>query len=464
MPELACHTLIIGAGPGGYVCAIRCGQLGLDTILVEAGNEGGTCLNVGCIPSKAIIHAADVFAGASEFALGSVLGIKQAKPKLQLSQTQKWKDGIVERLTGGVRGLLKKNRVRTIKGWAEFVDGKTVVVRSGNETVRISAKCVVIATGSLPAPLPDLPFGNGILSSTDLLSLKSLPESLGVIGAGYIGLELGMAFAKLGCRVELIESAEAILPRYDADLVKPVVARLADLGVAIHTGARATGFDPAHRELKLKARDGREFSVQAEKVLVTIGRKPLIDGWGRENLALDMDGPFIRVNERCETSMRDIFAIGDVTGEPMLAHRAMAQGELVARVVAGQKVDWDKRAIPAVCFTDPEIVVVGQLPLEAADAGIKTKVSKFPFLANGRAMTVERDDGFIRIVSRADNDLILGMQAVGHGVSELSASFSLALEMGATLKDIAGTIHAHPTMSEAIQETALVGLGHAVHI
>lgn len=227
MPELACHTLIIGAGPGGYVCAIRSGQLGLDTILVEADNEGGTCLNVGCIPSKAIIHAAEAFAGANGFAQGSILGIKQAKPKLQLSQTQKWKDGIIERLTGGVRGLLKKNKVRTFRGWATFLDGKTVDVRSGEETVRINAKYIVIATGSTPAPLPELPFGGDILSSTDLLSLKSLPESLGVIGAGYIGLELGMAFAKLGTHVELIEFADAILPRYDADLVKPVVSRLA---------------------------------------------------------------------------------------------------------------------------------------------------------------------------------------------------------------------------------------------
>lgn len=463
MPELACHTLIIGAGPGGYVCAIRCGQLGLDTILVEADNEGGTCLNVGCIPSKAIIHAAEAFAGANEFAQGSVLGIKQAKPKLQLSQTQIWKDGIVERLTGGVRGLLKKNKVRTFRGWAEFVDGKTVDVRSGDDTVRINAKYIVIATGSVPAPLPELPFGGDVLSSTDLLSLKSLPESLGVIGGGYIGLELGMAFAKLGTRVELIEFADAILPRYDAELVKPVVARLARLGVAVHTGARATGFDSARREVKLKVRDGHELLVQAEKLLVTVGRKPRVDGWGRENLVLDMDGPFIRINGRCETSMQGIFAIGDVTGEPMLAHRAMAQGELVARVVAGQTVDWDKRAIPAVCFTDPEIVVVGQLPTDADKAGIKVRVSKFPFLANGRAMTVERDDGFIRIVSRADNKLILGIQAVGYGVSELSASFSLALEMGATLDDIAGTIHAHPTMSEAIQEAALIGLGNAIH-
>ena len=454
MSDLTCETLVIGAGPGGYVCAIRAGQLGLDTIIVEARNEGGTCLNVGCIPSKAIIHAAEVFKQANELNNGSVLGIRQAKPRLALSQTQKWKEGIVEQLTGGVRGLLKKNKVRTVRGWAEFVDGKTVDVHAEDGVTRIRAKNLVIATGSVPAELPDLSFGSAVLSSTDILSIKSPPDTLAIIGAGYIGLELGIAFAKMGTCVSVI----------DSELIRPVEARLKHLGIQVHTSTKAIGFDEGRGVLRLSGNEDREFSIDASRVLVTVGRKPLVDGWGRENLVLDMDGSFIRIDARCETSMRGVFAIGDVTGEPMLAHRAMAQGEMVAEILAGHNRSWDKRAIPAVCFTDPEIVTVGQLPSEAVAEGLDVRTSKFPFLANGRALTVERSDGFVRIVSRADNKLILGIQAVGAGVSELSSTFGLALEMGATLDDIAGTIHAHPTLGEAIQEASLSGLGHALHI
>lgn len=462
MTELSCQLLVIGAGPGGYIAAIRAGQLGVDTIIVEAAPLGGTCLNVGCIPSKAIIHAADEFEKAVHFAEGSAIGVTAGKPKLDLKQTVAWKDGIVEKLTSGVGALLKKARVRTLKGWATFLDGKTVQIEGEDGPAKITAENILIATGSEPVELPFLPFGDGVISSTEALSLGAPPKTLAVVGAGYIGLELGIAFAKLGSKVAVIEAENRILPLYDKDLTKPVAKRLETLGIDVRLGAKAKG--KAKNGLEIETGEGDIETVQAETILVTVGRKPLTEGWGRENLVLDMNGRHIGIDTRCRTSMKNIYAIGDVTGEPMLAHRAMAQGEMVAEIVAGEKRRWDKVAIPAICFTDPEIVSAGLSPDKAKAAGHEIKTAIFPFAANGRAMTMEAEDGFVRAVARTDNHLLLGLQAVGRGVAELSASFGLALEMGARLEDVAGTIHAHPTQGEALQEAALRTLGHALHI
>ncbi len=463
MTELTCKVLIIGGGPGGYVAGIRAGQLGLDTIVVDAEALGGTCLNVGCIPSKAIIHAADEFEKAMHFANSSALGISAGKPKLDLTKTVAWKDGIVKRLTTGVGGLLKKNKVKTIKGWATFADGKTVDVKTADDVTRIRAENIIIATGSVPVELPFMKFGGAVISSTGALALDAPPKNFAIVGAGYIGLELGIAFAKFGSKVTVVEAMDRILPTYDAELTKPVAKRLKDLGVTVILGAKAKGLSKDGKSLEIE-QNGKTEVIPADKVLVTVGRKPLTEGWGREKLALDMDGRHLKINDRCETSMRGVFAIGDVTGEPMLAHRAMAQGEMVAEIIAGHNRRWDKVAIPAICFTDPEIVSAGLSPDEAKAAGYAIKSAIFPFAANGRAMTMEAEDGFVRAVAREDNHLILGLQAVGRGASELSAAFGLALEMGARLEDIAGTIHAHPTQGEALQEAALRTLGHAFHI
>ena len=462
MPIIECNTLVIGAGPGGYVAAIRAGQLGLDTLIVEAEAHGGTCLNVGCIPSKALIHVADEFNKATHFANSSPIGISVAKPEINLSETVKWKDGIVKRLTGGVGGLLKKNKVRAIKGWASFVDGKTVDVKTdaGVETVR--AKNIIIATGSAPVELPFLPFGGDIISSTEALDLNAPPKALAVVGAGYIGLEMGIAFAKLGSKVTIVEALDRILPLYDADLTKPVAKKMKSLGIDVLLGAKAKG--SSANGLDIEDADGKAQTIAADKILVTVGRKPLTEGWGRENLVLDMDGKFIKIDDQCRTSMTSIYAIGDVTGEPMLAHRAMAQGEMVAEIIAGENRSWDKRCIPAICFTDPEVVSVGLSPDEASWAGEEFITQMFPFAANGRAMTMEAEEGFIRIVARKSDHVVLGIQACGGGVAELSAAFGLAIEMGGRLEDIAGTIHAHPTQGEAFQEAALRTLGHALHI
>jgi dihydrolipoamide dehydrogenase len=462
MTEHACKLLIIGAGPAGYVCAIRAGQLGVDTIIVENAALGGTCLNVGCIPSKAVIHASDEFEKARHFAAGSTIGVKVKAPEIDLSETVKWKDGIVKRLTGGVGGLLKKSKVRVLMGMAKFRDGKTIEVKTAKGVEVVRTDNVVIATGSVPVELPFLPFGGDVISSTEALDLKAPPKHLVVVGGGYIGLELGMAFAKFGSQVAVVEALDRILPLYDSDLTKPVAKRLKALGVHVHLGARAKA--AAKKGLVIETADGKEETLPADKILVTVGRKPHIDGWGREELALEMNGRTIRVDDQCRTAMAGVYAVGDVAGEPMLAHRGMAQGEMVAEIVAGHKRRWDKRVIPAIVFTDPEIVVAGLSPDEAKAAGHDIKTQLFPFSANGRAMSMESEDGFVRIVARADDHLVLGVQAVGRAVSELSTAFGLAIEMGACLEDVAGTIHAHPTLGEAFQEAALRTLGHALHI
>ncbi|HXI86747.1 MAG TPA: dihydrolipoyl dehydrogenase [Parvularculaceae bacterium] len=462
--EHTCKLLVIGAGPAGYVAAIRAGQLGIDTIIVDANALGGTCLNVGCIPSKAIIHAADEFEKTKHFADKSPLGITAKSPSIDLKQTVAWKDGIVKRLTTGVGGLLKKSKVRVLNGWAIFKDGKTVEVETKDGAEIVRAENIIVATGSVPVELPFLPFGGDVISSTEALSLDAPPKNLVVVGAGYIGLELGIAFAKLGSQVTVVEALERILPLYDNELTRPVAKRMKALGMHVHLGAKAKGLGKSGKGLVIVNEDGKEETLPADKILVTVGRKPLTEGWGREELVLDMEGRHIKIDDQCRTSMRGIYAIGDVTGEPMLAHRGMAQGEMVAEIIAGENRRWNKAAIPAICFTDPEIVSVGLSPDQAKDQGLDFKTALFPFTANGRAMTMEAEDGFVRVVARADNHLILGIQAVGAGIAELSAAFGLALEMGATLEDIAGTIHAHPTQSEAFHEASLRTLGHALHI
>ncbi|MEL7231414.1 MAG: dihydrolipoyl dehydrogenase [Pseudomonadota bacterium] len=462
MSHLKCKFLVIGAGPGGYVAAIRAGQLGLDTIIVDADALGGTCLNVGCIPSKALIHAADEFEKATHFSGKNDLGISVTKPSLDLKQTISWKDGIVKQLTGGVGGLLKKAGVRVVEGWAEFLDGKTVKVTGKDGETKITAETICIATGSTAVELPGLTFGKDILSSTEALSLKAVPKTIAVIGAGYIGLELGMAYAKLGAKVTIVEREDRILPLYDKELTKPVAARMKELGIDLKLKTSAASHKGG--QLSVTTDSGEEETIAADKVLVTVGRKPVTEGWGRENLVLDMDGSFLKIDSRCRTDMSGIFAIGDVTGEPMLAHRAMAQGEMVAEIVAGHKRDWDKQVIPAICFTDPEIVSAGLSPDEAKAKGFDIVTASFPLAANGRSLAIERTDGFVRVVARKDNHLVLGLQAVGKGCAELASGFGLAIEMGTRLEDIGGTIHAHPTQGEALQEAALRALGHALHI
>lgn len=462
MADLKCKLLVIGAGPGGYVCAIKAAQLGVDTVVVEAQQPGGTCLNVGCIPSKALIHAADEFYKLKSCSTGNALGITASSAAINLSDTVRWKDGIVSRLNSGVAGLLNKAGVKLVQGRADFLDGKTVAVTTADSRQTICAEHIVIATGSEPVALPDLPFSDRVLSSTQVLALEEVPDTLTVVGGGYIGLEIGTAFAKLGSQVIVVEAANRVLSQYDADLTAPVVKALSALGIEVITGARAVALE--NDGLQIETGSGDLQTIPTDKVLLTVGRRPCVDGCSLAELSLTMDGSFIKIDDKCRTSMRGVYAIGDVTGEPMLAHRAMAQGELVAEVVAGRNSSWDKVAIPAVCFTDPEIVTAGLSPAEAIAQELDITVGQFPFHANGRGMTIESEQGFIRVVSSKDSGVLLGIQAVGTGVSELSAAFSLALEMGACAEDVAATVHAHPTMSEGFAEACMQVTGRALHI
>ena len=466
METLQTTLLIIGGGPGGYVAAIRAGQLGIATTLIEGDQLGGTCLNIGCIPSKALIHAAEAFHQTCHYAGKSPLGIQVDAPRIDLTQTVRWKDGIVRRLTQGVAALLKKNGVTVIKGWARVVDGKTVEVQPANAEAaqRIVCEHLLLATGSSEVALPGLPFGGPVISSTQALSPAALPKRLVVVGAGYIGLELGIVYRKLGAEVTVVEALDRILPIYDEELVKPVAQSLRKLGVQVLLGCKVQGLNAAGDAVQVSNAIGEVSELPADQVLVAIGRTPRSQGFGLESLLLDMNGRAVKIDDQCRTSMRNVWAIGDLAGEPMLAHRAMAQGEMVAEIIAGKRRRFAPAAIAAVCFTDPEIVVAGQMPQQAALAGLDCIQASFPFAANGRAMTLEASDGFVRVVARRDNHRIVGWQAVGVGVSELSTAFSHSLEMGACLEDVAATIHAHPTLGEAVQEAALRALGHALHI
>ncbi|TRM52692.1 dihydrolipoyl dehydrogenase [Achromobacter sp. LC458] len=457
--------LVIGGGPGGYVAAIRAGQLGVPTILVEGAQLGGTCLNIGCIPSKALIHAAEEFDKARHYAGESALGISVSQPAIDIARTVSWKDGIVGKLTGGVGALLKKNGVQVVQGWASLLDGKTAEVATADGgTLRIQCEHLLLAAGSEPTPLVSMPFGGMVVSSTEALSPTSIPKQLVVVGGGYIGLELGTVYRKLGAQVAVVEAQDRILPTYDAELTKPVAAALTKMGVSLHLSRKVLGLNGAGDAVRIQDASGAETLLPADRVLIAVGRRPRTQGWGLESLQLDRKGNALRIDDQCRTSMRDVWAIGDIAGEPMLAHRAMAQGEMVAELVAGKRRHFQPASIPAVCFTDPEVVVAGLSPDDAQAAGLDCLAASFPFAANGRAMTLESTDGFVRVVARRDNHLIVGWQAVGRGVSELSTAFGQSLEMGATLEDVAGTIHAHPTLGEAVQEAALKALGHALHI
>jgi dihydrolipoamide dehydrogenase len=461
MERLKTNVLVLGGGPGGYVAAIRCGQLGLDTVLLEADRLGGTCLIRGCIPSKALIHAASEYSAVARATGTGHLGIRvSGKVVLDMAETIRWKDSVVDKLSGGVAALLKRSKVRVEAGWGEFTDAKTCrVVRPDGSEIVIEAENVILATGSEAVELPDLPWSSDVLSSTEALSLQSLPKRLAIVGAGYIGLELGMALRDLGSEVTVIEAQDRILPQYDAALSAPVLKALTRQGVEIRLEARATGY--VNGSLRVVDGAGETSSVAADKVLVTVGRRPRTSGWGLERMGVDMAGPFIKVDGQCRTSMRGVWAIGDLVGEPMLAHKASAQGEMVAEIVAGRRRTFDPVAIPAVCFTNPEIVTVG-----ASEGAPDAVTAVFPLAANGRALSMEGadDGGFIRVLACASDHRLLGFAAVGRQVSELSAQMTTLLEMGAVLEDVAGIVHAHPTQSEAVHEAALRALGHPLHI
>ena len=470
-----CQVLVIGAGPGGYVAAIRSAQLGLDTIIVEGEKAGGVCLNVGCIPSKAIIHAAERYEALGKHSKEEGhMGITvSGNTEIEMKGIVEWKDRIVQRLTKGVETLVKNAGAELIHGWATFSSSKNCTVKTENGDITIEAENVIIATGSSHIDLPFMPCDEEfVLSSTGALSLEKLPKKVAIVGGGYIGLELGCALRKLGTEVTVVEGMDSILGIMDKEIRRPLEIWLKKNKVTVHTNALAKGAKikgkGASRKVELTfEKDSEEQKITVDKILVTVGRSPNSKGWGVENMGIRMDtsGRFIRIDRQCRTSAPGVYAIGDVAGEPMLAHKASAQGEMVAEINSGEKREFDKVAIPAIVFTEPEIVTVGLTPDEAEEKGEEVIIGKFPLAANGRALTIEAEKtaGFIRVTARKEDHVILGIQAVGSHVAELHGEFILALEMGAQLEDISDTVHAHPTMTEAFHESVLKTLGHAIH-
>jgi len=415
-----------------------------------------------------MIHVAGKFEAMLQHVGAGKLGIRlDSAPLFDLGGAVDWKETVVDKLNGGVAALLKKAKVRVVQGQAVFTDAKNCSVQSSEGPVQISAEHVILATGSVVAGIPSIPYGEHVWSSTEALLQREVPQRLAVIGAGYIGMELGMAYARMGSQVVFVEALDRILTLFDRPLLKPVENWLKQRKIDVHLQTKALSVveSDTGRALEVEAASGERTLLACDKVLVAVGRRPATQGWGLEQMAVTMNGAFVKVDDQCRTSMRNVWAIGDLVGEPMLAHKASAQGEMVAEIIAGKRRSFNPVAIAAVCFTEPELVGVGLSPDEAKAKGIDIVVGQFPFAANGRSLAMQagHDGGFVRVTARADNHLVLGIHAVGAHVSELSGEFALALEMGARLEDLSGTIHVHPTMTETLPEAALAALGHAIH-
>ncbi|HKE18497.1 MAG TPA: dihydrolipoyl dehydrogenase [Kofleriaceae bacterium] len=467
--DMRADAVIIGSGPGGYPCGIRLGQLGVKTIVVERDQPGGVCLNVGCIPSKALIHAAKTF---EKFTKSADMGIvAKSAPSVDMAKMQEWKGGIVHKLTSGVKTLLKANKSELVFGYAHLErggsDGHRVVVESQGEKRTITAKNVVIATGSRPINIPGFEVDQKrVIDSTGALALDSVPKRLVVVGGGYIGLELGTVYAKLGSKVTVVEALDTILFGMDRDCVKVVAQKLRKMGVEVLLNTKAARWENRkdHAVITVSGRDG-EASLDADRILVSVGRRPNTDSLGLDKVGVALDDKgFVKVDSQLRTNVPGIYAIGDCAGGVLLAHKATKEGEVVAEVIAGHKAAMDARTIPAVVFTDPEIASTGLTEEQAAAAGHKLKVGKFPFAALGRALSVNDTDGFAKIIADAETEEILGMHVVGNGGSDLISEGTLAIEMGAVLEDVQLSIHPHPTLSEAIMEAAAAARHEAIHI
>jgi dihydrolipoamide dehydrogenase len=458
------EALVIGAGPGGYVAGIRLGQLKKKAMVVERDKPGGICLNVGCIPSKALINAAKTY---DKLRHGGDIGILADNIRVDMVKMQSWKSEVVSKLTGGVKILLKANGCDYRTGVARLTSRNTVELTAADGSkATIQADNIVVATGSRPIEIPGFKFdGQRIVDSTGALAFDAVPERFVVIGGGYIGIEIGTLYAKLGAKVTVVEALPAILAGNDPDIVQVVARKLKKLGVEVMTGAKAKSWsETGGRAAVVVDVGGKDVSLDADKVLVAVGRRPISDGLGLEEVGVKLERGFIPVDKRLRTNVPGIYAIGDVAGQPMLAHKASREAEVVAEVIAGHKAEFDVRCIPAVIFSDPEVASAGITADEAKQRGREVKVGKFPFSVLGRAIANADTDGFVKVVTDAASKEVLGIHVVGNGASDVIAEAALAIEMGALADDISMTIHAHPTLPEAIMEAAKASLGEAIHI
>ena len=456
-------TLVIGAGPGGYVAAIRAAQLGQKVTVVEKGTVGGVCLNVGCIPSKALISAGHRYDHAKN---SSEMGISAENVTLDFAKVQEFKAGVVKKLTGGVAGLLKGNKIDTVYGEAYFVDSNTVRVMDENSAQTYTFKNAIIATGSTPIEIPNFKYGKRVLDSTGALNLQELPKSLVVIGGGVIGTELGGAYANFGTEVTILEGTDVILNGFEKQMSQLVVKNLKKKGAKIVTKALAKGVEELEDKVIVTYEaDGKEEKIEADYVLVSVGRKPNTKEMGLEEVGIKMtDRGIIEIDKQCRTNISNIYAIGDIVAGPQLAHKASYEGKIAAEAISGHASEIDYLGIPAVAFSEPELATVGYTEKQAKEEGLDTKASKFPFAANGRALSLNDSEGFMKIITRKEDGLVIGAQIAGPGASDMISELGLAIEAGMTAEDIAMTIHAHPTLGEITMEAAEVAMGSPIHI
>jgi dihydrolipoamide dehydrogenase len=456
-------TLVVGAGPGGYVAAIRAAQLGQKVTIADKGALGGVCLNVGCIPSKALIQAGHLAVHARG---NEELGIKTENVSVDFAKVQEWKGSVVKKLTSGVQGLLKGNKVDIVKGEVYFVDKNTVKIMDDKKSQTYTFNNCIIATGSRPIEIPGFKFSDRVLDSTGALNLKEIPKKMVVIGGGYIGTELGTAYANFGTEVTVLEGTKDILGGFEKQMRQVVKKRLKNKNVTIITEAMAKGVEESKDGVKVTYEvNGKSETVEADYVLVTVGRRPNTDELGLEQVGIEMDDRgLIKIDKQCRTNFDNIYAIGDVVPGMPLAHKASYEGKVAAEAISGEKAEIDYIGMPAVVFSEPELATVGYTEQEAKDAGFDVKAAKFPFAANGRALSLNDSDGFMKLITRKEDGLVIGAQIAGPNASDMIAELGLAIEAGMTAEDIALTIHAHPTLGEITMEAAEVALGTPIHM
>ena len=459
-------AVVIGGGPGGYVCAIRLGQLKQKVLCVEKEEVGGVCLNWGCVPSKALIATSHTYEKVKE---GATIGLMVDGLRLDVNKLQDWKGGIVKKLTTGVRGLLKGNGAELMMGEARVTGPNKVEVTTKEGTKEtIEAKAIVIATGSSTIEIPSFKFdGKQIIGAKEAVSLREIPKRMVIIGGGIIGLELGCVYQKFGTEITVVEMTPGLMPGIDPECTAVVEKKMVKHGAKIFKSAKALGCEKnkdGSVAVKVDLGEGKHDTLVCDVVLVAVGMRPNGAGLGLEELGVKVERGFVPTDSVGRTAVPSIFAIGDCSSVPMLAHKASKEGEVVAEVIAGHKASKDWVSIPAAIFTDPEIAVSGLTEAQAKEKGIDVRVGKFPFAALGRAMAVNETEGFIKVVSDKKTHEVLGFHIVGPSATDLISEGALALEMHAFLEDIGLTVHPHPTLGEGMMEASLAGLGQAVHI